>query len=85
MKFHMVEMGFDWPYSGVGKLALMFILSALIVFIYHVIALQIRYRRLWRFSRLLGQPLLTQLETGKWEPAGLSSWREIKDPIHDDG
>ena len=80
MKFHMVEMGFDWPYSGVGKLALMFILSALIVFIYHVIALQIRYRRLWRFSRLLGQPLLTQLETGKWEPAELSSWREIKDP-----
>ena len=80
MQFRLIEMNGGPPYGLIGKLAQMFIFVVLVAFIYHAIKLLIRYRRLWRFSQLLGQPLLTQLETGKWEPAGLSSWREIKDP-----
>lgn len=80
MEFGLVEMD-GGPYSWLGKLAIMFIISAFVALLYHAIWLQIRYRRLWRFSQLRGQPLLTQLETGKWEPAELSSWHEIKDPI----
>ena len=79
MQFRLIEMD-GWPYTSLGKLVQMFIFIVLVAFIYHAIKLLIRYRRLWWFSQLLGQPLLTQLETGKWEPAGLSSWREIKDP-----
>jgi biopolymer transport protein ExbB/TolQ len=78
MQFVLIEMD-GLPYTSLGKMAIMFILVVLVVLIHHAITLQIRYRRLWRFSQLLGQPLLTQLETGKWEPAELSSWREIKD------
>ena len=80
MKFKIVEMDGGPPYGLIGKLALMFIFVVLVALIYHAVMLQIRYRRLWRFSQLLGQPVLTQIETGKWEPAELSSWREIKDP-----
>ena len=78
MQFRLIEMD-GWPYTSLGKMAIMFIWVVLVVLIHHAITLLIRYRRLWRFSQLLGQPLLTQLETGKWEPAELSSWREIKD------
>jgi len=79
MKFKIVEMDGGPPYGLIGKLALMFIFVVLVALIYHAIMLQIHYRRLWRFSQLLGRPVLTQIETGKWEPAELSSWREIKD------
>jgi len=78
MEFGLIEMD-GWPYTSLGKMAIMFISVVLVVLIHHAITLLIRYRRLWRFSQLLGQPLLTQLETGRWEPAELSSWREIKD------
>jgi len=79
MQFGLIEMN-GWPYTALGKTANIFIWVVLVVLIHHAITLLIRYRRLWRFSQLLGQPLLTHIETGDWEPVELSSWREIKDP-----
>jgi hypothetical protein len=78
MQFGLIEMD-GTPYTSAGKLTHVFIFCALIALFYFAITLLIRYRRLRRFSQLLGQPLLTMLESGKWEPAELSSWREVRD------
>ena len=79
MQFGLNEMIGWWPITSLGQMAIMFIWVGLVVLIHHAITLLSRYRRLWRFSQLLGPPLLTHIETGKREPAELSSWREIKD------
>lgn len=79
MQFGLVEMNGGPPYGLIGKISVMFIHIVLAALIYHAIRLQIRYRRLWRLSQLLGQHVLPRIETGTWESAELSSGREIKD------
>lgn len=79
MQFKLIEMGGGWPYGALAKLAMLFIWSALIVLIYHIVSMLIRYSRLWRWTQLLAEPLLTQLIAGKWEPDRLS-WPAIKNP-----
>ncbi|NTV80645.1 MAG: hypothetical protein HGA24_04390 [Candidatus Aminicenantes bacterium] len=80
MKFGLIEMDGGWPYTSVGKMAIMFVMIVLIFLIYSAIKLFILYRQLWRYSQLLGRPLLNYYELGKWNPEELSSWRETRHP-----
>jgi biopolymer transport protein ExbB/TolQ len=77
MRFALIEVDFD--FGPLGKIAMVLILCALITLIYYLVAILVRHSRLRRRAQLLCLPLLTQLETGKWEPA-VMSWPDIKAP-----
>jgi len=78
MEFELIEMTPSPPYTQIGRTAGLFLFIAFIILIYFSIKLLIRYSRLWRYSQLLEQPLLTYFETGKWQGTYLASWRGIK-------
>jgi len=79
MQFEMIIYE-SWPVSFWGKLALTYAIIVLIALIYYAVALQVRYRRLWRYSQILGQPGLVKLKPDEWKPDGLSTWPEIREP-----